>query len=90
MSVLEVQALARRIEAETGKAVIGQSDSIRLLLVALLSSGHVLLEGPPGVAKTLLAQCFARATGLCGTPSRAASQSRESNKRSQEGANFGI
>jgi MoxR-like ATPase len=64
MSVLEVQALARRIEAETGKAVIGQPDSIRLLLVALLSSGHVLLEGPPGVAKTLLAQCFARATGL--------------------------
>jgi MoxR-like ATPase len=64
MSVVDVQALARRIEAEVGKAIIGQEDSVRLLLVALLSSGHVLLEGPPGVAKTLLAQCFARATGL--------------------------
>jgi MoxR-like ATPase len=64
MSVTDVQALAKRIEAEVNKAIVGQSDSIRLLLVALLSQGHVLLEGPPGVAKTLLAQCFARATGL--------------------------
>jgi MoxR-like ATPase len=64
MTVAEVGALARRIEAEVGKAIVGQEDSVRLLLVALLSSGHVLLEGPPGVAKTLLAQCFARATGL--------------------------
>ena len=64
MTVSEVQALGARIEAEVGKAIVGQSDSVRLLLVALFASGHVLLEGPPGVAKTLLAQCFARATGL--------------------------
>ena len=64
MTVAEVGALARRIETEVAKAIVGQEDSVRLLLVALLSSGHVLLEGPPGVAKTLLAQCFARATGL--------------------------
>ncbi len=64
MNVVEVQALAQRIEAEVGKAIVGQAASVRLLLVALLSSGHVLLEGPPGVAKTLLAQCFARASGL--------------------------
>ncbi|HEX8191419.1 MAG TPA: MoxR family ATPase, partial [Allosphingosinicella sp.] len=35
-----------------------------LMLIALFSSGHILLEGPPGTAKTFLAQCFARALGL--------------------------
>ena len=64
MTVDEIQAMAAQIEAEIGKAVTGQSEAVRLLLVALLVSGHVLLEGPPGVAKTFLAQCFARVVGL--------------------------
>ncbi len=64
MTVTDVQALAGRIEAEVGKAVVGQSGAVRLLLTALFAGGHVLLEGPPGVAKTFLAQCFAAATGL--------------------------
>jgi len=64
MTVAEVRALAERVEAEVAKAVVGQAEAVRLLTIALLASGHILLEGPPGVAKTLLAQCFARATGL--------------------------
>ncbi len=64
MTVAEVQDLARRIESEVAKAVVGQETAVRRLLIALFAAGHVLLEGPPGVAKTLLAQCFARATGL--------------------------
>src|ERR1700683_1754222 len=46
------------------KAVVGQSDTVDLMLTALFAGGHILLEGPPGTAKTFLAQCFARALDL--------------------------
>ncbi len=64
MNVAEVKALAEKVRAEIGKAIVGQQDTIDLLLIALFARGHVLLEGPPGVAKTYLAQCFARTLGL--------------------------
>ncbi|MET3712708.1 MoxR-like ATPase [Sphingomonas trueperi] len=64
MSVAEVQALAADIRAQVARAVVGHEPTVELMLVALLSGGHILLEGPPGTAKTLLASSFSRAIGL--------------------------
>ena len=64
MNADEVRQIAERIRAEMAKAVVGQTETINLLLTALFSGGHMLLEGPPGVAKTFIAQCFARTLDL--------------------------
>jgi MoxR-like ATPase len=64
MNVDEVRQIAGRIRMEIAKVVVGQTETIDLLLTALFSGGHVLLEGPPGVAKTFIAQSFARTLDL--------------------------
>jgi MoxR-like ATPase len=56
--------LRDRIAREVSKVAIGQEGAVDHLVVALLVGGHVLLEGVPGVAKTLLANATARALGL--------------------------
>ncbi len=64
---MELQAIRERVEAlraEIHKVVIGQDAALDLLLTALLSDGHVLVEGVPGTAKTLLARAFAAALGV--------------------------
>lgn len=64
MQLAELRQLADAIRAEIGKAIVGRTDSIDLMLTALFAGGHILLEGPPGTAKTLLAQCFAHTLNL--------------------------
>lgn len=64
MTLADVGQLAGAIRGEVAKAIVGQSETVEHLLVALLARGHVLLEGPPGTAKTFLAQCFAASLGL--------------------------
>ncbi|MBO3662049.1 AAA family ATPase [Microbacterium stercoris] len=53
-----------RVRVEVGKAVVGQDGAVTGLLIAVLARGHVLLEGVPGVAKTLLVRSVSRALGL--------------------------
>ncbi|HLA76702.1 MAG TPA: MoxR family ATPase, partial [Vicinamibacteria bacterium] len=53
-----------RLRGEIHRVVVGQDAVIDLMFVALLSEGHVLLEGVPGTAKTLLAQAFAATLAL--------------------------
>ena len=64
MNVADVKNLASRLRVEIAKGVVGQDDTVTLMLIALMAGGHVLLEGPPGTAKTFLGQCFARAVDL--------------------------
>lgn len=64
MNLADIKYMADRIRAEMGKALVGQADMVDLLLISLFSAGHILLEGPPGTAKTFAAQCFARTIGL--------------------------
>ncbi|MET1043766.1 MAG: MoxR family ATPase [Microbacteriaceae bacterium] len=53
-----------RVRAEVGKAVVGQDGAVTGLIIALLAGGHVLLEGVPGVAKTLLVRTLSHALHL--------------------------
>jgi len=57
----KVQTLLKEINTEVSKVVIAQEEVIESILIAMLIGGHVLLEGPPGVAKTLTIKALSRA-----------------------------
>jgi MoxR-like ATPase len=63
-SRIELKALSEhvtKLREEIGKVIVGQDEMIDLLITAVLADGHVLIEGVPGVAKTLAAKLFAKA-----------------------------
>jgi MoxR-like ATPase len=64
MDVHDIRAVADGIRGEVRKAVVGQDDVMALMLTSLLVGGHILLEGVPGTAKTLITRAFAAALTL--------------------------
>ncbi|HWQ30447.1 MAG TPA: MoxR family ATPase [Negativicutes bacterium] len=62
--IKEVIGTVKNVEAEIGKAIIGQKDIIRQVLIAILAGGNVLLEGVPGLGKTQLVKTLARVMDL--------------------------
>ena len=64
MNLEQLQHVNARIRAEIERVVVGQEEAITLLLVALLAKGHILFEGVPGTAKTLLARTFSELVSL--------------------------
>jgi MoxR-like ATPase len=64
VQISDIRALADKLRAEMAKVIIGQDDTLKLMMTALFSGGHILLEGPPGTAKTLLARTFCRSLSL--------------------------
>ncbi len=60
MKIDEIKLLAGKLRENISRVIIGKDETIDLVLISLLCSGHVLLEDVPGVGKTMLAKCLAR------------------------------
>ena len=60
----QFQQVFNRVEAEVQKVIVGHNDLIRKILIAFFAGGHVLLEGVPGLGKTLLVKAFTHALGM--------------------------
>src|SRR5260370_13663513 len=64
LSPQQAREVGERLEATVGEAIVGQAEVIRQTLIGLLAGGHVLLEGVPGLGKTLLVRSFGQALSL--------------------------
>ena len=64
MDVQEIRTIAEGLREQVRKAVVGQDEVFELMLTSLLVGGHILLEGVPGTAKTLITRAFAAGLAL--------------------------
>jgi MoxR-like ATPase len=64
MPISEFRAVVTRIEEEVAKVMVGQSDIVRDVLICLIAGGHALLEGVPGLGKTMLVKTLGEALDL--------------------------
>jgi len=61
--IKEYQGLIKKIKRETSKIIVGQEKTVDTIMSGLLADGHILVEGVPGIAKTLLIRTLAKVTG---------------------------
>jgi MoxR-like ATPase len=64
IEIEKVRELGAALKERIGRVIIGQEEAVHLMMVALVSEGHLLFEGPPGTGKTLLARAFAACVKL--------------------------
>jgi MoxR-like ATPase len=64
LDLTELAQISEKLQTEIGKVIVGQKNMVELMLVALLTDGHILIEGVPGVAKTLAAKLMAKAVSV--------------------------
>ncbi len=64
IEIEKVRELGSALKERIGRVIIGQEEAVHLMMVALVSEGHLLFEGPPGTGKTLLARAFAACVKL--------------------------
>ena len=64
LDLSQLKAGVEKIKAEIGKVIVGQEQMVDLILTAILADGHILLEGVPGVAKTLAAKLVSRSLNV--------------------------
>ena len=60
---MDIRKLSQSIQEETEKIIVGKSDRIRLIVMAILANGHILLDDLPGVGKTTLVKTISIALG---------------------------
>ena len=64
LDLTELAFISEKLQTEIGSVIIGQKNMIELMLVALFTDGHILIEGVPGVAKTLAAKLMAKTVSV--------------------------
>jgi MoxR-like ATPase len=64
MTIDKIQQKTNRILQEVERVIVGKKQTLKMILTAILADGHILLEDYPGLAKTLIANCIAKALGL--------------------------
>jgi MoxR-like ATPase len=64
LDLTELAQISEKLQSEIGKVIVGQKNMVELMLVAILTDGHILIEGVPGVAKTLAAKLLAKTVSV--------------------------
>lgn len=64
MELKQVVTRSEAIITEVSKAIVGKEDVLKRVMVGILAGGHILFEDYPGLAKTLIARCFAQVLGI--------------------------